>query len=57
MEKVRKMDKASMTPSILSCITRWRIVSFTGIKNTKNGPGLGEKILSLIFDMVSEMPV
>lgn len=50
------MDKASMTPRILSCITRWRTVSFTGIRNTKNGPGLGE-ILNLILDMVSEMPV
>lgn len=43
------MDKASMTPRILSCMTKWRIVLLTGIRNTKSGPGLGEKILSLIF--------
>lgn len=51
------MDKTRMTSRILSCITRWIIVSFNGVRNTKRGPGRGEKTESLILDVVSKIPV
>lgn len=51
------MDKTRMTPRILSHKTRWMMVSFAGIRNTERGPGLGEKIMNLILDVVRELPV
>lgn len=46
IQRVKKKDKTSQM-----------MVSFTRIRNTNRGPGLGERIMSLIWDTQSETPV
>lgn len=46
IQRVKKKDKTSQM-----------MVSFTRIRNTIRGPGLGERIMSLIWDAQSETPV